>query len=200
MKKYNTLLVVLAISVISLLFGISVNAAPINGLEQTLIQPDGTEITVYLYGDEIYSYMTDREGNVVVENPETGYYVYASIVENEVTATNYALGIEGSGSTGGGAVQLLTAENIPQSEFTSEYENSRFYKDPNAPEIMSPLKVAKFSPFGKNRVYEMIRTKELKAYKYQNTYIIAKIDLVEYLADHCEDGNLRYFSIKDGDK
>ena len=70
----------------------------------------------------------------------------------------------------------------------------------NAPEIMSPLKVAKFSPFGKNRVYEMIRTKELKAYKYQNTYIIAKIDLVEYLADHCEDGNLRYFSIKDGDK
>ena len=28
-----------------------------------------------------------------------------------------------------------------------------------APEIMSPLKVAKFSPFGKNRVYEMIKTK-----------------------------------------
>lgn len=69
-----------------------------------------------------------------------------------------------------------------------------------APEIMSPLKVAKFSPFGKNRVYEMIRTKELKAYKYQNTYIIAKVDLVEYLADHCEDGSLRHFTIKDGDK
>ena len=70
----------------------------------------------------------------------------------------------------------------------------------NAPEIMSPLKVAKFSPFGRNRVYEMIKTKELKAYKYQNTYIIAKIDLVEYLANHCEDGNLRHFTIKEGDK
>ena len=69
-----------------------------------------------------------------------------------------------------------------------------------APEIMSPLKVAKFSPFGKNRVYEMIKTKELKAYKYQNTYIIAKVDLVEYLADHCEDGSLRHFTIKDGAK
>ena len=69
-----------------------------------------------------------------------------------------------------------------------------------APEIMSPLKVAKFSPFGKNRVYEMIKTKELKAYKYQNTYIIAKVDLVEYLADHCEDGSLRHFTIKDGGK
>ena len=66
----------------------------------------------------------------------------------------------------------------------------------NAPEIMSPLKVAKFSPFGKNRVYEMIRTKELKAYRYQNTYIIAKIDLVEYLADHCEEAPKRAFTIK----
>ena len=65
----------------------------------------------------------------------------------------------------------------------------------NAPEIMSPLKVAKFSPFGKNRVYEMIRTKELKAYKYQNTYIIAKIDLVEYLADHCDDPKENHLGI-----
>ena len=69
-----------------------------------------------------------------------------------------------------------------------------------APELMSPLKVSRCSPFGKNRVYEMIHTGELKAYRYQNTYIIAKIDLVEYLADHCEDGNHRHFTIKDGDK
>ncbi len=38
-----------------------------------------------------------------------------------------------------------------------------------APEIMSPLRVSKCSPFGKNRVYEMIHTGELKAYIYQNT-------------------------------
>ena len=66
----------------------------------------------------------------------------------------------------------------------------------NAPEIMSPLKVAKFSPFGKNRVYEMIHTGELKAYIYQETYIIAKIDLIEYLADHCEEVSKRAFTIK----
>lgn len=137
MKKYSKLIVVLAISIISLLFAVSVNAAPINGLEQTLIQPNGKEITVYLFGDEIYSYMTDGEGNVIVENPETGYYVYASLSDEEITATNYALGIEGSGSTGGGAVSFLTAEDIPQSEFTSAYENSRFYVDPNEPEVMS---------------------------------------------------------------
>lgn len=65
-----------------------------------------------------------------------------------------------------------------------------------APELMSPLKVARCSPFGKNRVYEMIHTGELKAYIYQNTYIIAKIDLIEYLADHCEDANNRTYTIK----
>ena len=65
-----------------------------------------------------------------------------------------------------------------------------------APDIMSPIKVAKFSPFGKNRVYEMIHTGELKAYIYQNTYIIAKIDLIEYLADHCEDASKRTYTIK----
>ena len=40
-----------------------------------------------------------------------------------------------------------------------------------APEIMSQMKVAKFSPFGKNKVYELIKTKQLKAYVYQNAYI-----------------------------
>ena len=65
-----------------------------------------------------------------------------------------------------------------------------------APEIISPMKVARFSPFGKNKVYELIKTKQLKAYAYQNAYIIAKIDLIEYLADHCEDGGLRYFGIE----
>ena len=65
-----------------------------------------------------------------------------------------------------------------------------------APEIMSPMKVARFSPFGKNKIYELIKTKQLKAYVYQNAYIIAKIDLIEYLADHCEDGSLRYFGIE----
>lgn len=138
MKKYIKLLLISAISVISLLFAVSVNAAPVNGLEQTVTQPNGTEITVYLYGDEVYSYMTDHEGNVVVENPETGYYVYASLVNGKVIATNHALGIAGGGgSSGGGAVSVLTAEDIPRSEFESAYENSRFYKDPNAPELMS---------------------------------------------------------------
>lgn len=34
------------------------------------------------------------------------------------------------------------------------------------PEIMSPLKVSKSVPIGKNRVYELIKTKKLRAFIY----------------------------------
>lgn len=70
----------------------------------------------------------------------------------------------------------------------------------NVPEILSPLKVAKCSPFGKNKVYELIKSKELRAFVYQGSYIIAKIDLIEYIADHCEDGNYRNYAVKGGDE
>ena len=106
MNNHKKIAFILAFMAMSLFGAISVSAAPISNLEQTLTQPNGKEITVYVSGDEIYSYMTDSEGNVVVENPETGYYVYASLVDGEMTATDYALGIETSGGTGG-------AERLP---------------------------------------------------------------------------------------
>lgn len=70
----------------------------------------------------------------------------------------------------------------------------------NLPELMSPMKVTKNLPFGKNRVYELIRQKELKAYNFQGAYIIAKIDLIEYLVDHWDDDNNKTYKIKKGDQ
>lgn len=137
MNNHKKIAFILAFMAMSLFGAISVSAAPISNLEQTLTQPNGKEITVYVSGDEIYSYMTDSEGNVVVENPETGYYVYASLVDGEMTATDYALGIETSGGTGGGTAPVMKTEEIPQEEFSSAYRNSRFYRDPNAPETQS---------------------------------------------------------------
>ena len=66
------------------------------------------------------------------------------------------------------------------------------------PEIMSPMKVYKNVPIGKHRVYELIKTKELRAFTYQGTYIIAKIDLIEYLADHWDDESHKTYNLKKG--
>ena len=69
-----------------------------------------------------------------------------------------------------------------------------------APEIMTPIKVSRFSPLGKNHVYELIKGGELRSFVYQQSYIIAKCDLIEYLADHSDDEPRRNISLfKEGD-
>ena len=54
------------------------------------------------------------------------------------------------------------------------------------PDIMSPLRASKCSPFGKNRIYELIKSKELRAFVFQGSYIIAKTDLIETIVDHSD--------------
>ncbi len=67
-----------------------------------------------------------------------------------------------------------------------------------APDIMSPQTVAEFAPFGIRKVYEIIKTKELKAYRYNKTHIIAKCDFIEYLVNHSEDDTFHRLKIKEG--
>lgn len=69
----------------------------------------------------------------------------------------------------------------------------------NCPEILSPSKVIKWSPLGKNKVYEIIKNGDLRSFVYRGSYIIAKDDLIEYLADHSEDESSRAFKVKGGD-
>ena len=64
------------------------------------------------------------------------------------------------------------------------------------PEILSPIKAARWSPLGKNRVYELIHNGELRAFVYQGGYIISKDDLIDYLVKHCDDEPTR--SVKRG--
>ena len=47
-------------------------------------------------------------------------------------------------------------------------------------------------------MYELIKTKELRAFTYQGTYIIAKIDLIVYLADHWDDESHKTYNLKKG--
>ena len=43
-------------------------------------------------------------------------------------------------------------------------ELERMFK--NCPEMLSPIKVSRWTPLGKNRVYELIKSKELKSFIY----------------------------------
>ena len=50
------------------------------------------------------------------------------------------------------------------------------------PEILSPAEASRCSPYGKNKIYELIKTKELPAFTFQGKYILAKKDLIECIA------------------
>ena len=80
---------------------------------------------------------------------------------------------------------------MTRNEFIMELE--RMLK--NAPDLMTPLKVSKCTPLGKNRVYELIKSGEIRSIIFQNSYIVAKADVIEYLAEHAEDKNRRYFAL-----
>ena len=82
---------------------------------------------------------------------------------------------------------------MTRNEFITELE--RMLK--NAPDLMTPLKVSKCTPLGKNRVYELIKSGEIRSIIFQNSYIVAKADVIEYLADHANDKNRRHFALTD---
>ena len=54
------------------------------------------------------------------------------------------------------------------------------------PDVMSPLRASKCSPFGRNKVYELIKNKDLRAFVFQGSYIIARVDLIETIVDYSE--------------
>jgi len=60
------------------------------------------------------------------------------------------------------------------------------------PDCLSPTKAANWSPLGKNHVYDLIKTGELRSFVYRGGYIIAKADLIEYLLDHCDEKSKRF--------
>lgn len=113
-----------------ILAGLTVFAAPVDNLPMSVTQPNGDEITLYFSGDEIYSYMCDSDGNIVVEN-DNGFYVYAVLSDGEITPTDFVVQSTQGGSSAGGATAFLTQEDIPEDIVKNAYLNSRFSNSEN---------------------------------------------------------------------
>ncbi|MDE6715920.1 MAG: M6 family metalloprotease domain-containing protein [Muribaculaceae bacterium] len=52
-------------------------AVPASPAPATIIQPDGSLLTIELHGDEFYSYSTTTDGYTVIQNEDTGVWEYA---------------------------------------------------------------------------------------------------------------------------
>ncbi len=68
------------------------------------------------------------------------------------------------------------------------------------PEVMTPKSIFKWTHFGRNKVYELLKSGELPSFAFQGGYIVSKEDLIEYLVEHSDDAPRKSFTIKEGKK
>ena len=60
------------------------------------------------------------------------------------------------------------------------------------PDVLTPYGVAKWTHKSKNTIYGLIKTGTLAAYPYHGKYLIAKEDLIEYMARTSDGAVMRF--------
>ncbi len=94
----NILFKKIAISLLlSFSFVLTATAAPIFNAPAVRLQPNGDTLRCLLSGDEYYHRLHDAAGYTIVQNPRTGYWVYADTVHTgedrwQVVATGFVAG------------------------------------------------------------------------------------------------------------
>ena len=68
------------------------SAAPVRFMPVVRIQPNGDTLHCYVSGDEYFHRLHDAEGYTIVQNRETGEYVYATLREGLLQPTDYVPG------------------------------------------------------------------------------------------------------------
>ena len=66
------------------------------------------------------------------------------------------------------------------------------------PDVLTPAKAVKWSPIGKNTIYDALKHGEIESYTYKGCYIFTKDAFIDYLVRTTNDSGRRY-TIK-GDK
>jgi len=67
-------------------------ASPIRNLPQTLVQPDGSVVHCFTSGDEFNHWLHDKDNYTIVQDPATGYFVYALLENGKLTPSRYVFG------------------------------------------------------------------------------------------------------------
>lgn len=60
------------------------------------------------------------------------------------------------------------------------------------PDILTPMKAARWSPVGKNTIYAALKNGEIESYTYKGGYIFTKDALIDYLVRTTNDKGKRY--------
>jgi M6 family metalloprotease-like protein len=75
-----------------LLAAVSLQAAYLTNVPVTVTQPNGEKLALYASGDEFYNWLHDKAGYTIIQDPSSGYYVFAmgdkgKLVSSGITVT-----------------------------------------------------------------------------------------------------------------
>jgi len=70
----------------------NVQASYLKNIPQRLVQPNGKVLQMYATGDEYYHWLHNEDGYTIVQNPQTGYFCYAILKGEELTASTFIVG------------------------------------------------------------------------------------------------------------
>lgn len=68
------------------------NAAYLKNVPRVLLQPNGDTLHCFISGDEFYCRLHDANNYTIVQNPATGYFVYAMEKSGKVVPSNWVAG------------------------------------------------------------------------------------------------------------
>ena len=84
---------IISILLVSFLFS-NGYAAYLRNVPQVVTQPDGTVIRCFASGDEFYNWLHDSAGYTIIQDAQTGYYVYAiPASDGQIAPSNHIVGI-----------------------------------------------------------------------------------------------------------
>ncbi|MHC1737523.1 MAG: M6 family metalloprotease domain-containing protein [Ignavibacteriaceae bacterium] len=84
-KNLSTILLTLAVTV-------TLFSAPMKFVPQQITQPNGEVINCFASGDEFHNWLHDKDNFTIMRNPESGYYVYAKIVNGKLLPSDLIVG------------------------------------------------------------------------------------------------------------
>src|SRR3972149_8003310 len=142
-KNYKCFVIYL---IITFLCAPSLYSAPLTNIPQKLVQPDGRLLSCFASGDEYHNWLHDKDDYTIIQNPNTGYYVYAIVKDGQLVPSDYivndsdprALGLEIGVNFSSEAIQDRFLQNKTEEDYT-------IYAAPTSGEINNLVVFIRFS-------------------------------------------------------
>lgn len=96
----------------------NLSAAFLRDMPMNLVQPDGTALSCFASGDEYHNWLHDSENYTIIQDAQSGFYCYATKLNDSVVASNLIAGKDDPRRAG-----LYPGINISEADYKARRES-----------------------------------------------------------------------------